>query len=280
MRASDTLIAAIGPVDHLTYTVGEVIRLKSAEGKLAPYVDTTYIRNARTEVHRLNEAFRSASITIADLRIDWGGLAVRIDGQVVHPARVEGYRVFNPTFESCGRLFGPFWQNLPKTRRLQLTIDGEPVDEPDFSQLHPRLLYSLFGRQPDGDAYTIAGYEEHRAFVKVAWQIMINASARRAAVAALANDLAGSSLKGEAGRLLTALEKHHRSIATAFYTGAGLRLQWLDSELLMRIEHRCLREGIIALPVHDSLLVQQGRRSQRAQEIMDDELSRLLRSNS
>jgi hypothetical protein len=76
--------------------------------------------------------------------------------------------------------------------------------------------------------------------------------------------------------MLTTLENHHNRIADAFYTGAGLRLQWRDSELMMSIQHRCLSESIVALPVHDSLIAQRGRRSARVQEIMDDELHRVL----
>src|SRR5687768_17399386 len=48
-----------------------------------------------------------------------------------------GHRVFNGGWRFGGRLYGPFWQNLNKQRRLQLTLDGTRVVEHDFAQLHP-----------------------------------------------------------------------------------------------------------------------------------------------
>jgi hypothetical protein len=173
-----TVVVATCPeaaVCELTPTPGELIRLHGADGKLADYKDTPYTRAARAEVAALNEALQSVSISLASAGIEWNGIVVFVDGQFVHSAHVTGYRVFNRCWKLGGRYYRPFWQNLPRNRRLELTIDGERVDEHDFHQLHPRLLYAEFGSQPHGDAYTIAGYEEQRDIVKEAWQIMINA---------------------------------------------------------------------------------------------------------
>ena len=141
--------------------------------------------------------------------------------------------------------------------------------------LHPRLLYAAFGRSPDGDAYTIDGYGRNLA--KSAWQILINASSRRSALVAVAQELGGLCRQAEAGDLLSALELRHGAISAAFYTGEGLRLQRTDSDLMMRIGLRCISEGIVALPVHDSCIVR-ARHSSRTQEIMDLELSATLKS--
>ena len=43
-----------------------------------------------------------------------------------------------------GRAYGR-WQDLPKNRRLQLRIEGEPVAEPDFAQMHASVLYAQRG---------------------------------------------------------------------------------------------------------------------------------------
>lgn len=107
---------------------------------------------------------------------------------------------------------------------------------------------------------------------------MINAPSRRSALTALARELGGLQCQRHAKNVLTAVENHHQQIAVAFYSGAGLRLQWQDSELMMRIERRCLSQGIIALPVHDSFIAQRAHASARVQEIMDDELHRFLQN--
>jgi hypothetical protein len=155
-------------------------------------------------------------------------------------------------------------------------MDGAGVAEHDFAQLHPRLLYAELGCRLEGDAYTIRGYESDRPAVKQAWQILINAASRSKAVPALATELGGLHRQAEAARLLEAVEHHHRPIAGAFYTGAGLRLQRRDSDLIVGILQQCLSEGIVALPIHDSLIAAQGRPAEQAHEIMHERLTRLL----
>ena len=276
MRATQALITAVGPVNQLEYHPGEVIRLKDAAGRLVDYVDTSYTCHIRHEVAAVNEAFRSVNISLVSTDVAWNGIAMHLDGAVVHPARVVGHRVFNGGWRFGGRLYGPFWQSLNKQRRRQLTMDGVGVIEHDFAQLHPRLLYAQCGRPIESDAYTIRGYEGTRPPVKLAWQILINAQSQKAAVLALARELGGLERQVEAARLLQALEDHHQPIAAAFYTGAGLTLQRCDSDLMMAILSQCLSEGIVALPVHDSLIVSSGRSADRAHEIMQDQLNHII----
>jgi hypothetical protein len=276
MRATLALIRAVGPVDQLEYQPGEVIRLKDYAGRLVDYADTPYTYGIRHEVAAVNDVFRSVNINLVATDVAWNSIAVHLDGAVVHPARVVGHRVFNGGWRSGGRLYGPFWQSLNKQRRRQLTVDGGGVIEHDFAQLHPRLLYAQCGRPIEGDAYTIRGYEGARPAVKLAWQILINAQSPKAAVPALALELGGLEKQAEAARLLQALEDHHRPIAAAFYTGAGLTLQRCDSDLMMAILRQCLSEAIVALPVHDSLIAPEGVRSDRVQEIMNAHLERIL----
>ena len=244
---------------------------------MVDYADTPYTYGIRHEVAAVNEAFRGVNIGLVSTDVAWNGIAMHLDGAVVHPARVVGHRVFNGGWQFGGRLYGPFWQNLNKQRRRQLTIDGVGVIEHDFAQLHPRLLYARCGRPIHGDAYTIRGYDGARPAVKLAWQILINAQSAKAAIFALARELGGLERQIEAARLLQTLENHHRPIAAAFYTGAGLTLQRCDSDLMMAILRQCLSEGIVALPVHDSLIVPRGARADRVQEIMNAHLEHILR---
>lgn len=51
------------------------------------------------------------------------------------------------------------------------------------------------------------------------------------------------------------IEEKHASIADAFGTGAGLRLQRKDSDLALAIITGLRERGVLALPVHDSFLV-------------------------
>jgi hypothetical protein len=277
MKANAALLEVMGQVNSLEHRPRELIHLKDAEGTLVGYSDTAFTRRIRREVCELNEALGAVRIAVAAPDVAWTPIAVHIDNNVLHPSQVACYRIFNGGWQVGVRLYGPFWQNLSKRRRRQLTINGSAVVEHDFAQLHPRLLYAERGCRIVGDAYTIRGYEGDRPAVKRSWQILINAASRRHAVLALAKELGGFHRQAEAARLLDALEHHHRPIAAAFYTGVGLRLQRLDSDLMMGILLQCLGEGIIAQPVHDSLIIMRGPRADRAHEIMRAKLELLLR---
>jgi hypothetical protein len=202
---------------------------------------------------------------------------VRVDGEYVLPNKVAGYRVFNGEWALGGRYYGPFWQNLPKARRAQLTIDGAPVAEHDFAQLHPRLLYAHLGLKLDGDAYAVPGHEAERSVTKLGWNILLNARSRRRAINALAHELGGPAQQARSADIVRAIEHRHAPIRGALGSGLGLRLQRIDSDLMMAIEARCLSEGIVALPVHDSLIARRGRDADRMAELMDAELHRVLR---
>jgi hypothetical protein len=276
IRATPDLIAALGRDLALTLRPGELVRLKDGAKRLIDYTETDFTKSARAEVANLNEAFESLSLSVCAPDVRWDRPVVRIDDQFVHMAQITGHRVFNCAWDFGGRLYGPFWQTLPSRRRDELTIGGEPVTEHDFPQLHPRLLYAEVGRRLDYDAYTIAGYEERRDQVKKAWQMLINARSHRSAIRALANELGGTHFQRQASEILKALQEHHKPIAPAFYTCAAGRLQRRDSDLMMRITSRCLSEGFVVLPVHDSFIAQRGRRAERTLEIMEDELAQLL----
>jgi hypothetical protein len=268
MRATPDLIDRLAPFGKLDFAPGEPIRLKNAEGDLIDYPESSLTRTMRREVDALNAAWQSVCIA---LPTDAPAAAPR-----PVPARTSGYRVFNGRWHQGGRFYGPFWQSLPKAQRAQLTIDGCAVAEHDFAQLHPRLLYAEFGLEPDGDAYSISGYEHERALVKCAWQILINASSKRAAVMAIAWELGGSQHQAQAVQLLAALAQHHARIEQAFCSGRGLRLQYLDSQLMFAIQRRCMSEGLVALPIHDSFIVRANHAS-RIQQIMHDQLQQLTR---
>ena len=50
------------------------------------------------------------------------------------------------------------------------------------------------------------------------------------------------------------LDKHH-AIEDAFYSGQGLRLQYIDSQLAEQVMLHFANKGVPVLPVHDSFIV-------------------------
>ncbi|MFZ9080527.1 MAG: hypothetical protein ACO23H_18485 [Alphaproteobacteria bacterium] len=65
------------------------------------------------------------------------------------------YRVFNdPTLKTGGRFYGGWWQNIPKSLRRYLVIDGKRTIELDYANHHPTILYLKEGLEPPIDGYS------------------------------------------------------------------------------------------------------------------------------
>jgi hypothetical protein len=268
-RATPVLTRAVA-LPPVLYDPGETIRLKDEDGNLLDYRETNATIRMRRTVVMTNEALRAEDIGICGVE----GQIATIDGRPVNLGQDQQHRVFNRgSFSQGGRMYGPFWQNLPKAVRSDLIINGERTDEADYSQLHPRLLYAEAGAVLEGDAYELDGWE--RQLVKRAFNIAINADTEIAAVRAIAQEIGGKGAHENARRLLEAIQARHRPIASSFGSGAGLRLQHRDAGLAERVTLRLLDQNIMALSVHDSFVVQMRHASLR-DEIMDDELQKLL----
>lgn len=275
LAATSHMIEQLYLCRQLVHNPVEPILLKDAYGEVMSYSDTEKTRGWRRQVQTLNEAFASVRIELErkegplENNLEW------LDPGAHQFSRVRGYRVFNDgSWKRGGRLYGPFWQLLPKAIRSNLAIDGCRVEEPDFAQIHPVLLYALNGKELHGDAYTLAGHEEDRALFKLAWQMLVNANSRRSATLALMGN--ANCSREKAREVLRLIEERHEPVRDAFYSGVGLALQALDADLMMRIELEALKAGIVALPIHDSFLVSAGRSAEKVREIMDDKHAQLL----
>jgi hypothetical protein len=154
-----------------------------------------------------------------------------------------------------GRLYGAFWQQLPKKARERLQLNGRSVIELDFPTLHPRLLYAQTGHSLDGDAYDIKDWD--RPLVKAAFNILVNANTRQKAVAAIAEQIGGAGAFKTAADLVSDICEAHSTISNAFGSGAGLRLQRIDADIAERVLLDLQKQGIVALPIHDSFIVEE-----------------------
>ncbi|MCF1708726.1 hypothetical protein L0V05_07855 [Tabrizicola sp. J26] len=181
------------------------------------------------------------------------------------------YRVFTRgSFQSGGRLFGGFWQEMTKAdRREGLTIEDEETVELDYGQMAPRLLYALVGATPPSDdAYLISGH--HPAIFRNGFKKLFNALLF--ADRPLSRKPQGTAKllpNAPIGRLVDALQREHPAIAHCFHTGIGHHLQFLESELLVELLTRCNDIGLVALPIHDAIIVKRSR-ADEAQALMED----------
>ena len=176
------------------------------------------------------------------------------------------YRVFNDTeFKSGGRLYGGWWQEIPSKYRDRITIDGKRAVQLDYSGLHPHILYHERGLELEDDPYQVSltpsknadDIKGFRRFIKQCFNAMLNAEKpmRRAP--------RGSQL-GRWGvtwkQIVKAIMEHHPDIEDQFFTGAGLGLQRIDSDLCEAVMLAMMKRSseIIVLPVHDSFIVHHG----------------------
>ena len=85
-------------------------------------------------------------------------------------------RIFNSTsFDTGGRFYGGWWQNIPSAYRGLITIDGKRTAEFDYGRLHPTMLYAKKGLTLSEDAYDIGvgKGDEHRDVIKQLFNAMV-----------------------------------------------------------------------------------------------------------
>ena len=179
-----------------------------------------------------------------------------IGHSALNPAQLSMMRIFsNGSLKQGGRLYSAV-QNYKKETRKYLYFDKEPTIELDYSSFHPHLIYHQAGLQFDGDdPYEIKGFE--RDHVKVAFNIMINRKGsknNKSSAAAISEELELDLLQATA--LEDAIMQLHAPIAGQFNSGAGLRLQRLDSDIAASIVDyfiNDLQRPIVS--IHDSFVV-------------------------
>jgi hypothetical protein len=228
-------------------------------------------RDRRTEA--FNECIASAAIVPAN------------QSNIIPLLNVTGpmARIFNQTMDRGGRFYseGASWQNMKAEARSMLIINGEPMVELDFDGMHIAMLYIEAGHPIPTNCYDIDGWP--RDLVKVATLTLINAQNDHTARLSIAHsdgrkidtdtnerivspdDKQLMQILAEPGSqrsikvaatLIRAIKRRHSPIEDQMHSDAGARLMRRDSDIAEAVmANLMLRQGIVALPVHDSFLV-------------------------
>ena len=169
--------------------------------------------------------------------------------------RVGLYRGFKGDWKHGGRLYGGWWQTVPKRERPHLTIDGAPTIELDYARMQPSLLYAERGLTLDHDPYLPPQFSgpEVREVGKGIFNRLLNG--KQETLRPRAEDKARLAGAVDYRALVAAVVDINRPIADAFGTGAATRLQRIDSDILIEVLTKTTGAGIVALPIHDSLIV-------------------------
>jgi len=227
---------------------------------LIDYRDTAETWRIREILERANEVNNKANIMFAEnsksLKLTTGLIAK-----------------FTNKLTLGGRLYThgiSHYQGLLKQERRDITIDGHPTVEIDYSGLHPMLLYAAEGIQYRGDPYSlIESNPIARPFLKTILLCMINTDfvwAQRAANNTLLNkyskqqreELAQISIT-RAGPLMKKFIEVHKPIAHYLCTGheTGLRLMNKDAKIALDIINHFIKQDIPILCIHDSFIIRQ-----------------------
>lgn len=240
-----------------------------AEPASIDYEDTAATRRWRRQVRTINAALRAAPISIAGA-YDTVAILDR-DGQPIEPYRRSLRRVFNnDSWSAGGRLFGGFWMTMRRVDRFRLIrIGSEEIANVDYSSLFPRLAYVRAGAdQPVYDLYDILGDGNYRD----GWKRLTNALLFAAKpLRGWPEDAAKEFPKGTKLKdAIDSIRQRHAPIAPLFERGLGFELMRHESDLLISVVTGLFKQGITALPLHDSVLVARPH-AERAKTFMEQE---------
>lgn len=169
--------------------------------------------------------------------------------------RVALYRKFVRTWLEGGRLYGGWWQTVPKSERAHLTIDGQPTVELDYARLHPTILYAQRGLVLDEDPYAVPDFDgpDMRELGKRTFNRLLNGKAVR--LRPDAQDLSQLAPGVQFDAFVEALRAKHLPIADAFGSKVSAQLQRVDSDIIVEVLRRTSDADVPALPIHDSVIV-------------------------
>lgn len=286
MRLSDD--AGVTLADFTEIAGNEVIWLRDAlqntlagghdwsevteRGPVLGYRDTDQTNTWRRQVIALNDWLAKADISLGS-----------VDGIALHQRRLR--RIFNNgRFDHGGRLAGGFWLNMPKELRAGLRIDGKPLASLDFSSMFLSLLYALYAksdRPADADLYLgiICDSWPEDPATKTVWREVIKRNVNallfcdgpRTRVVQGTRpilDAAPGTRKMPVDELDKRIQQRHVAIAPWLGSTIGYELYFHESEIMMAILGMCLGHGIVALPLHDGILVREDQAAQ-AKRIME-----------
>ncbi|MFK4647363.1 hypothetical protein ABIF96_005937 [Bradyrhizobium ottawaense] len=219
------------------------------------YRETAQSRKFENQIRSINRLLRDADIEVAGA--DDSGLSLGADGQIIAPYRRSLRRIFNNgTWLHGGRLAGGFWMSMARTERARIRINGQRVAEVDYGQLFPRLAYVRAGApQPEGDLYDVFGKCTGRDGCKKLMNALLFS---RGPLKNWPEDTHRHFPDGI--NLRTAFEMlaaRHAPIAHLFGKGLGFQLMRIESDMLIEVLTELSAAGVIALPLHDSVLVAQ-----------------------
>jgi hypothetical protein len=250
----------------------ECIILRDKNKQTVDYIDNKNVRRMRKVLSDYNSLIRNTHIDCCHLREP---VIHRKDGKRVRISQANKFttRIFNnKSWKQGGRFYGGFWQQIPSEDREYIYIDGERTVEVDYSGLHIMLLYARlklnYSRvSPGEDPYQVhvdgLNKDEARNLGKNVLLMGVNADTEKKAFQAVRGEFNGTGIIPPTvkltddllGDVLFQLKAKHPQIADQLCSGAGIDLQWIDSQITEKLIEHFTPLGVPILCVHDSYIV-------------------------
>jgi hypothetical protein len=253
--------------------------------ELVDYEDTDQTNQMRHNLRLINDRIATKWIDLELSREEHVGLVTQLanknkqrfkespdDYRPLMLSKRSLYRVFNDAdFNTGGRFYGGWWQEIPSKFRDRITIDGKRTVQLDYSGLHPHILYHEKGLELKDDPYQVnlipsknaEDTDGFRKFIKKSFNAMLNADKvmkrpQRASKGKPKEMLRHWGVTWK--QVVKAIKEKHPDIEDQFFTSAGLRLQRIDSDLCEAVMLALIKRSseIVVLPVHDSFIVHYG----------------------
>lgn len=180
-------------------------------------------------------------------------------------------RVFVNDFQGAGRFYGVGndFQYMKSNTREHIKINNEKVTEIDYSNMHPRILYSLKNIKLDDqwDAYEIpsllwvATKKDLRNFLKECYLVTLCTNTKEAAIKSVlfkANNNKNINItsKKEAAEVVDQILIKNKEIKEYFFQeNLWAKLQNIDSHIAKYIIEFFTKKKIVCLGWHDSFIV-------------------------
>lgn len=259
-----------------TVDVNEVGEESSVNNEIE-YEDTTETVRMRSDLMAYNDLLHRTHIDIRDLdkpiieRRVMTKHGPRIYWIKVTQANKFVRRIFSDaSWDSHGRFYGGFWQQVDEETRSKIFIDHHETVEVDFKALHITLLYACFVGEPlaqGQDPYLLKSFrfsredvDLQRGRIKRLVLQAINAKSRESAFRAFRNELK----KGDPDKRLTDTELNnlldtfinfHPKLEPYICRGMANDLMYIDGKITAGIINRLTALSIPVLTIHDSYIV-------------------------
>jgi len=251
------------------------IILRDSNGVSIPFTDTPETIAMRNDIIAYNSLLSRTEITLTGLtsddRLSHSDYLLRStyynsdNSRTVRLRPMRIRRIFNVDFQHGGRFYGGI-ENMPSELRTKIQINGEPTVELDYVAYQLRMLYHMENVDYLSDPYAaVNGYTpDMREVYKLIALVALNAGNEAACLKGIRNELKGSALLVRTGGLTDAvirpmLQKWvnaHPQLQQYMYSGIGLSLQAIDSDITNNVLKHFQKRGVLVLSVHDSFLIE------------------------